>query len=88
MVARPERRTEMASEIMAKIGKKLSDDEKKKVDPKEVGKLQAKPPKAPVEGQYMAAQVCPYCGCVGYGDVSPTVYRYFTCHCCGGVFYM
>jgi len=75
----------MASEI--KIGKKLSEDEEKKVDPAEVGKLQAQPSKAQVEGQYTAIQVCPYCGCVGYGQESRTVYRYFTCHCCHKVFY-
>jgi len=76
----------MTGEIKAKIGKKLSDDEVKKIDPKAVGKLQAKHPKADVEAQYTAIQVCPYCGCVGYGNESATVYLYFTCHCCGRTF--
>ena len=78
----------MASEITAKIGKKLSDKEQKELDPKKVGKLQATHPKSDVQAQYMQAvtQVCPYCGCVGWGEESSTQYLYFTCHCCGRTF--
>ncbi len=76
----------MAREIKAKIGTKVSDADKKGIDPKKIGKLQGKHPKADVEAEYLAIQVCPYCGCVGYGDESPAVYLYYTCHCCGRVF--
>ena len=74
------------AEIKAKIGTKLTEAEVKAADPKKIGKLQAKHPKADVEAQYPAIQVCPYCGCVGYGDESPNVYVYYTCHCCGRTF--
>jgi len=74
------------AEIKAKIGKKVTDAEVKEADPKKIGKLQAKHPKADVEAEYLAVQVCPYCGCVGYGAESPVVYELYTCHCCGRTF--
>ena len=77
----------MADEISVKVGTKLTDAEVKAIDPKDIGRLYAQPKKAGVEGQsYLAYQRCPYCGCVGTGWESAYVYRYFTCHCCGGVF--
>jgi hypothetical protein len=77
----------MATEIKGKIGTKLSETEQKGLDPKKIGKLQAKHPKADVEKEaYVAGQVCPYCGCFGWGVESETTYLYFTCHCCGRVF--
>jgi hypothetical protein len=48
--------------------------------------MQAKHPKGAVQAQYTAIQVCPYCGCIGYGEEDPNVYLYFTCHCCGRTF--
>jgi hypothetical protein len=78
---------EEPKEIKIKVGSKLTDAEVKAIDPKDIGRLYAQPKKAGVEGQsYLAYQRCPYCGCVGTGWESPYVYRYFTCHCCGGVF--
>jgi hypothetical protein len=76
----------MSGDIKAKIGTKLSETEQKALDPKKVGKMQGKHPKADVEAQYTSLQVCPYCSCVGYSQESPTVYLYFTCHCCGRIF--
>ena len=74
----------MAGEIKVKIGTKLSEAEEKSLDPKKVGKLHAKYPKADVEKEaYSDLWVCPYCGCAGYDD-SPVVGQvYRTCHCCG-----
>ena len=76
------------AEVTVKVGKKMSDAEVKAVDPKEIGQMTSQPKKSEVEAEYLVAQRCPYCGCIGYGDVSPYVVRYFTCHCCGGVFTM
>ena len=78
----------MSDEIRAKIGTKLTDEEKRAVDLKNVAALTASPEQPPVEGQswYTAVQVCPYCGCVGYGTESTDVYRTFRCHCCGNLF--
>jgi hypothetical protein len=78
----------MANEIKAKVGTKLTDAEVKALDPKDIGRLAAQPKKTAVEGQwdYVGYQICPYCGCAGTGVMSTDVYRYFTCHCCGGVF--
>ena len=58
----------MSGDIKAKIGTKLSETEQKALDPKKVGKMQGKHPKADVEAQYTSLQVCPYCSCVGYGQ--------------------
>ena len=44
----------MPGEIKAKIGTKLSETEQKGLDPKKVGKMQGKHPKADVEAQYTA----------------------------------
>jgi Rieske Fe-S protein len=78
----------MSEEIRAKIGTKLTDEEKRSVDSKSIADLQAQPEQSPVEGQmwYRAVQVCPHCGCVGYGTESTDVYRTFRCHCCGNLF--
>jgi hypothetical protein len=76
----------MSGEIKAKIGTKLSETEQKGLDPKKVGKMQGKHPKADVEAQYIALEACPYCGCVGYGQEIRPVPLYFTCHCCGRIF--
>jgi hypothetical protein len=75
----------MANEITAKIGTKLSEAEDKALDPREIGRVHAQPPKADVQAQWDEANltICPYCGCAGRGHLSPYVYRYFTCHCCG-----
>jgi len=76
-----------SNEITIKTGAKLTEAEIKAADPKEIGRLYAQPRKAAVEGQSMLAyQRCPYCGCVGTGMESASVYRYVTCHCCGGMF--
>jgi len=74
------------AEIKATIGTKMSDAEQSAVDPKDVGKLAQTPAKAPVEAQSQAFQICPYCGAGGWGNESPYVYRYFTCHNCGRTF--
>jgi hypothetical protein len=76
------------TDVKFTMGEKLSEADQKKADPKEVGHMRSQPPKAEVEAEYIVRQICPYCGCVGYGDVSPYRFRYFTCHCCGGVFRM
>jgi hypothetical protein len=76
----------MATQIVAKVGKKLTEEQKKNLDPKKVKKLTATPTKADVEPEIVEAQVCPYCGCIGYGDVIPGVWLYYTCHCCGRTF--
>jgi Rieske Fe-S protein len=78
----------MSDEIRAKIGTKLTEEEKRAVDLKNVAELKSTPEQPPVEGQswYTAVQVCPYCGCVGYGVESTDVYRTFRCHCCGSLF--
>lgn len=78
----------MSDQIRAKIGTKLTEEEKRSVDLKSVAALNATPEQPPVEGQmwYTAVQVCPYCGCVGYGVESTDVYRTFRCHCCGNLF--
>ena len=76
----------MADEVKAHVGTKLSADEEKNVDKSKVSTLSAQPKSGGVVGQYMAVQICPYCGCVGYGEESPSVYRLFTCHCCGRTF--
>ncbi len=76
----------MSKEVKAKVGTKMTEAEQKAVDQKQVGKLQSQHPKTDVEAEYRALQICPYCGCTGWGDESPTVYLYFTCHCCGRTF--
>jgi hypothetical protein len=78
----------MANEVKAKVGTKLSDAEVKALDPKDVGRMSAQPKKLPVEGQWVhqVYQICPCCGCGGYGWESTIQYRYFTCHCCGCTF--
>jgi hypothetical protein len=79
--------TDAPKEMKVKVGKKLTDAEVKALDPKDIARLYAQPQKAAVEGQdYIQYQICPYCGCSGTGVASPYVYRYFTCHCCGGTF--
>lgn len=76
-----------SQQMVAKLGTALSPEEQKSVDQSKVGKLQAAPEKAEVEGQsYLALQVCPYCHCAGYGVESEFDYRLYTCHCCGGTF--
>lgn len=78
----------MSEEIRVKVGTKVSEEEKRTLDLTKLEKLRAQPEQPPVEGQYMyrAAQVCPYCGCVGWGVESSDVYRTFVCHCCGNYF--
>jgi hypothetical protein len=77
----------MGKEIKANVGTTLNEAEEKEVDPKDIGQLHAQPPKGDVQAQYhWAVQVCPYCGCVGYGYESDVRYRYFTCHCCHRTF--
>jgi hypothetical protein len=76
----------MGKEIIAKVGKKLTDEQKKNIDPKKVKKLTPTPTKADVEPEIMETQVCPYCGCIGYADVIPGVWLYYTCHCCDRTF--
>jgi len=74
------------AEVKANLGTKLTDEEEKNADKSKASKLTPQP-KAAVAGQdYMAVQICPYCGCVGYGDESPIAYRLYTCHCCGRTF--
>jgi hypothetical protein len=74
-------------EITIRIGVKLTDAEVEAIDPKNIGHLQAQPPKSGVEGQwsYTCMCRCPLCGCTNYGR-SAMDYRYYTCNCCGGVF--
>jgi hypothetical protein len=74
------------AEIKANLGTKLSDQEQQGVDMGKVVRLTAQPSGSGVAGQYTAVQVCPYCGCVGYGEESPYQYRVFICHCCGRPF--
>ena len=78
----------MSQQMIAKLGTALSDHELTTVDHSKVGKMQAKPETSEVEGQsaYLAVQVCPYCGCAGYGVESSSQFMFFTCHCCGGTF--
>lgn len=76
----------MASEIKAKVGTKMSEAEQKALDKSKVGKIQGAHPKGEVEAEYSAFQICPYCGCGGWGSESTYVYLYFTCHCCGQTF--
>ncbi len=76
----------MADEIKAHVGTKLSADEEKNADKSKATTLSAQPKSGGVVGQYLAVQICPYCGCVGYGEESPSTYRVFTCHCCGRMF--
>jgi hypothetical protein len=76
----------MATEIVAKVGKKLTSEQQKGVNPSEVKKLQATPRNQDVEPEIIRAQVCPYCGCIGYGDVIGGVWLRYTCHCCGNIF--
>jgi len=74
-------------EIKAKVGTRLTDAEVKALDPKEIGRMHAQPKDKEVEAQlFRAAQVCPCCGCVGWGWESAYALRYFTCHCCGCTF--
>jgi Rieske Fe-S protein len=77
-----------SKEIKVKVGTKLTDAEVKALNPKDIAKLYAQPKKSGVEGQYnyVGYQICPYCGCSGTGMMSTEVFRYFTCHCCGGTF--
>ena len=78
----------MSYEITARLGTRLTDAEVEALDPKDICLLQAQPRRSAVEGQadYVGYQICPYCGCSGTGVMSTGAYRYFTCHCCGGVF--
>jgi hypothetical protein len=74
----------MAKEVRANLGTRLTEEEEKAVDINKVVKLTAQPNDTVVAGQdYVAVQVCPYCGCVGYGVEGEFYYRTFTCHCCG-----
>jgi hypothetical protein len=75
------------AEVKANLGTKLSEQEQQNVDMSQAVRLTAQPPGTGVVGQdYTAVQVCPYCGCVGYGVESAYHYRRFICHCCGRVF--
>jgi hypothetical protein len=75
------------AEVKANLGTKLSEQEQQSVDMTKVVRLTAQPQGDTVAGQdYMALQICPYCGCSGYGWESEYQYRYFTCHCCGRTF--
>jgi hypothetical protein len=77
----------MPQEIKANLGTRLSEAEEQAVDASKVGALTSQPKDPGVVGQaYVAMQVCPYCGCVGYGVESQFRYLYFTCHCCGRTF--
>jgi hypothetical protein len=77
----------MAREVKANLGTKLTEEEEKNVDLSKAIRLTAQPQSPAVMAQdYMAVQVCPYCGCVGYGLESEYHYRIFTCHCCGRSF--
>ena len=76
----------MSGEIKAKIGTKLSETEQKGTRPEKGRQDARQTPESRCRAQYTAIQVCPYCGCVGYGQESPNVYLYFTCHCCGRIF--
>ena len=71
----------MSNEITAKIGKKLSEAEQKAVDPKEVGRSQAQPPKVDLQDQGTVLWICPYCGCANWTS-SGRLYHYVSCHCC------
>lgn len=77
----------MSNEIKIRVGTKLSEAERKAVDPKEVGWSQAQPPKADLQGQMYTCGCshCPHCGCFNW-DSSPTPYGYIICHCCGGLY--
>lgn len=74
------------AEVKVKVGKKMSEAEQKAADPQKTGRLTAQPRKRDVEPEFWEAVRCPYCGCIGYCDVSPYVTLSFICHCCGGVF--
>ncbi len=75
------------AEVKANLGTQLSEQEQKSVDMSQAVRLTAQPPGSGVVGQdYTAVQICPYCGCVGYGVESPSYYRTFICHCCGRPF--
>jgi hypothetical protein len=77
----------MATEVKANLGKKLTEQEQKAVDRNKAVQLRPTPKDAPVQGQeYLEMQVCPYCGCVGYGWESAYEYKTFICHCCGRAF--
>lgn len=74
------------AEVRVNLGTKLSEQEQKSTDMTKVIRLTAQP-SGEVTGQdYTATQVCPYCGCVGYGVENEFNYRRFVCHCCGRVF--
>ena len=73
-------------EVKVNLGTKLSEQEQQATDMTKVTKLTAQP-SGDVAGQdYTAVQVCPYCGCVGYGVESEYYYRRYVCHCCHRVF--
>jgi Rieske Fe-S protein len=76
----------MAQEIKANLGTKLTEEEEKTVDKSNAGMLSAQPRDMVAPQWYSAVQVCPYCGCIGYGIESDTRYLLFTCHCCGRTF--
>jgi hypothetical protein len=77
-------------EITVRIGTRLTDAEIRAIDPRDIGRLQAQPPKPDVEGQIFACScffVCPYCGCASVeASSTSTGYRYFMCRCCGAMF--
>ena len=78
----------MADEIRTKLGTKLTDEEKRSLDPSKVEHLRLQPPEAPVEGQYFrqAHVICPYCGCGLWVTESTDVTLRYTCACCGNIF--
>ena len=76
----------MAQEIKANLGTKLTEEEEKNLDKSKVGTLSAQPSDMVAAQWHAAMQICPYCGCVGYGIESDYRYLIFTCHCCGRPF--
>jgi hypothetical protein len=78
----------MSEEITAMVGIRVSAAELKEIDPREIGRLQAQPPRDEVEGQggSLVYVACPVCGCMGVYSRREHCYRYNTYDCCGAAF--
>ena len=77
----------MAQEIKGNLGRKLTEEEEKTVDKSKAVSLSAQPRDMVAAQWGNRIQICPYCGCVGYGYESDARYMLFTCHCCGRSFW-
>jgi len=79
----------MASEVNVRVGREISEADRKSIDRNKMAVLHPLPPDSKVEGQafqHLAVQ-CPHCGAIGYAWIDPELYNSVYCSWCGGYFW-